>query len=96
MPDVGTLPVHFGWVMGNREIDLQQLGIADLGRVEGDLNRFGVARSLRADGVVAGIGSRSAGIAGDDVGHSFHMLKDGFHAPETAAGKYGGLAPRSC
>ena len=52
--NVGALPVHLRGVVGNREIDLQQLRVTDLARVEADPDRLGMARSSTAETLACG------------------------------------------
>ncbi|KAG1246543.1 hypothetical protein G6F68_014596 [Rhizopus microsporus] len=75
--------------MRHREIDLQQLPIADLLGVVGDFHGFGVAGAAAADGVVVGGVFLAAGIAGHRAGHALDVLEHGLHAPEAAAGDDG-------
>src|SRR6476661_8475737 len=39
-PDVWSLAIEFGRIVGCREIDLQEAGVADLARIVGDLHGF--------------------------------------------------------
>ena len=54
-------------VAGSRIVDpperLEQLRVADLGRVEPYLNRLGMAGAVPADPFVAGVGDVAAGVA---------------------------------
>src|SRR4029078_2478410 len=89
--DVRSLPVDLRRVMSDGEIDLEELGVADLRRIVGDPDRLGMASAFRAHRIITGILRRAAGISGDDVGYAAHMLEDAFHAPEAAAREDGGF-----
>src|SRR5579864_9337736 len=59
---VGTLAVHLGRVVILPK-DLQQIGIADFGRIELDFDRFSVARAVGAYFLVGGILGVAADVA---------------------------------
>jgi hypothetical protein len=77
--------------MRDREIDLQQPGIADLARIVGDLHRFGMSGAAGADRPVLRRRPLAAGIAGDGVADALDMLEDALDTPEAAAGDDGDL-----
>ena len=88
---VGALAVELRRVVRDREIDLQDLAVGNLLRVEGHLNGFGVAGAARADGLVIGVLLRAAGIAGDRVLHALRVLEDRLDAPEASAREHRGF-----
>ena len=92
---VRPLAVELRRVVRDREIDLQDLAVGHLARVEGHLHGFGVAGAARADGFVKRILLRAAGIAGHGIGDAFDVLVDGLDAPETSAGEHGGFEARA-
>ena len=73
---------------------VEKLLVADLGWIEGDLHRLGMAGAAVRDLFVARIGDLSAGIAGRGAEHARHLVEVGLHAPEAAAGKRGDLLLR--
>jgi hypothetical protein len=52
-----------------------------------DLNHFGVPGRAGAYLPVGGVYSCSTGVTGDDIRHPLKVIKNGFQAPETSAGK---------
>ena len=80
--------------MRDGEIDAEQLGVADLRRIEIDLHRLGMAGLFAADFAIIGIARLAAGIARDDVAHAFDMLEHRLDAPEAAARKHRGFGAR--
>src|SRR5262249_57090681 len=66
---------------------VEELVIANLGRVADDLHRFGVAGAAARHLLVAGIGGVPAGIARGGADHAFDLVEVGLQAPETAAGE---------
>src|SRR5271170_5552246 len=79
--------------MRDREEDLQDAAVAYLPRIEGDLNRLGVA-GLAARGHLVMRGRLLAAVvARDGAGHAVDMLKDALDAPETSAGDHRDLRP---
>src|SRR5881394_4059544 len=66
-------------VAGGRIVDpperLEQLGVADLGRVEPHLDRLGVAGATPADPFVAGVGDVAAGVARSGLQHPWIWRK---------------------
>ena len=88
--DIVALAVEGGGIVDGEE-DVQQVGVRDAGRVEGDLHDLGMTGATGADLLVAGVGGGAAGITGDDIRDANHLVEDGFEAPEAAAGKDGCL-----
>src|SRR5690606_11090183 len=86
---VGALAVALGRVVDHREVDLQQLPIADAGRIVGDAYRLGMPRTPAADPLVVGGGGAAAGVARECLADSFDVLAHRLHAPEAAARKHG-------
>ena len=84
---VRALTVELRRVVRDREIDLQDLAVGHLMRVEGHLHAFGVAGAARAHGFIVGVLCVAAGIAGHREGDALDVLVDGLDAPEASAGK---------
>src|SRR5205823_13406069 len=62
MPDVGALPVHLRRIVSDGEINLQQLGIADLRGIVGDPDGLGMAGAFGTYGVIVGVPGRAASV----------------------------------
>ena len=83
-PDVVALAIARAWVV-NLEEELEDLSIADAGRIKDDLDCFGVSVMIAIGRVGAGAarvadpGRQNAVVAADEV----------LHAPEAASGKNG-------
>ena len=75
-----------------REMDVEQICIADFGGVIGDADRLGMAGIAAANLLVGRIRHRAADIAAFDRLDPAKRLKHGFGAPEAASGKNGGLS----
>src|ERR1700677_1707206 len=88
--DVVALAVEGGRIVGFPE-NFQQFFVRNDGRIELDLNHFGMAGIAGANVFVTGIGRRAAGKTGDDGFDSGNALKDRLGAPKTAAAKGRGL-----
>ena len=86
-----SLSVLLGRIVGDCEEHLQYLPVRDFLGIEGDLDGFGMTRPARADGIVVSGSRVAAGITGDDLLHSFDLLKNSLDAPETAAREHGSL-----
>ena len=69
--------------------DVQQLVVTDFGRVEDDLDHFGVSRTTGGNLLVSGILLASARISRGDGDHSRQFVEGRLHARETTAGKGG-------
>src|SRR6266511_985040 len=78
-------------VVCDREEDLEQLTIADLGAIESDLDRFGVIRRAARNGLVVGRALGSAGVAADDRPDAVELPVDSFDAPEASTGEHSDL-----
>src|SRR6516165_11258926 len=82
-------------VAGGRIVDpterLEQLGVADLGRVEPYLDRLGVAGAVPADPFVAGVRDVAAGIAHSRLQHPVDLAEGRLHTPEAPCGECGAL-----
>ena len=77
--------------MRHGKIDLQNLAVGDLLRIERHLHRLGVPGALGADHLVVRGFLGAAGIARDRAGDALGVLKHRLHAPEAAAGENDGL-----
>src|SRR5215472_7746288 len=86
-PDVVALPVQRGRVVDLEE-ELQQVPVGGLVRVEGDLDRLGVAVVV----AVGGVRHVTAGVADPARDHAGELADEVLHAPETAAGEDGLLS----
>ena len=89
--DIRPLPIDLGWIVGDREIDAQQRSVADLLRVEDDLDGFGVVGGTSFGQLVGGRFRAPAGIAGRRADDALDMLEYPLNAPEAASGEDGGL-----
>src|ERR1035441_4056297 len=82
-------------VAGGRIVDsperLEQLRVADLGRVEPHLDCLGVAGAVPADPFVAGVGDVAAGVARSGLQHPVDLAEGRLHAPEASCGECGTL-----
>src|SRR5580692_5236027 len=82
-------------VAGGRLVDsperLEQLRVADLGRVEPHLDRLGVAGAVPADPFVAGVGDVAAGVARSSLQHPVDLAEGRLHTPEASCGECGAL-----
>ncbi len=88
---VGALGIMHRGVQGYAEEDLQDLSVADLLGVVGDLDGFGVAGVAGADGVVIGGVRLAAAVAGQHALDATYVFEDALDAPEATAGEHGGL-----
>src|SRR6266852_6444796 len=84
-------------VAGGRIVDpperLEQLRVADLGRVEPHLDRLGLAGTAPADPLVGGIRHMPAGIADSRLQHPVDLAEGRLDAPEASCGKGRALGP---
>src|SRR6266550_3171300 len=84
-------------VTGGRIVDpperLEQLRVADLGRVEPDLDRLGVAGAVPADPLVGGVRHVPAGIADRGLQHPVDLAEGRLDAPEASGGEGRALGP---
>src|SRR6202161_122565 len=82
-------------VAGGRIVDppehLEQLRIADLGRVEPHLDRLGMAGAVPADLPVGGVRDVAAGIADSGPQHPVDLAKRRLDTPEASGGECGAL-----
>ena len=66
------------------EEDFQQPGVADLLRIEGDQNRFGVSGLPRTDLFIGGVGSETVLVADRGGVDAVELPEETFGPPETA------------
>src|SRR6516162_2142717 len=82
-------------VAGGRIVDpperLEQLRVADLGRVEPHLDRLGVAGAVTADPFVGGVRDVAAGVAHSGLQHPVDLAEGCLHTPEAPGGECGAL-----
>src|SRR5258708_22153109 len=88
--DVEALAVAGGRIVDSPE-RLEQLRVADLGRVEPYLDRLGVAGAVPADPFVAGVGDVAAGVAHSSLQHPVDLAEGRLHTPEASCGECGAL-----
>ena len=81
-----TLPIRCRRVVDGEE-DLQDCPIGNLARIEGQLDRLGVAGGIGANFPVGRIGGGAACVAANHILNPIHLHEDSFQAPEAAAGK---------
>src|SRR5215831_8112981 len=78
-------------IAGGRIVDppehLEQLRVADLGRVEPHLDRLGVAGAVPADLPVAGVHHVAAGVADSGLQHPMDLAEGRLHTPEASRGE---------
>jgi|GEM_PF-1375153 len=82
--DIGALTIGGGGVVDGEE-DVKQVGVADDGRIKGDLDGLGVAGEPGAHLLIGRIGAITAGIARNDAADAFDALVNRFQTPEAAA-----------
>jgi hypothetical protein len=75
--------------VGHENEDAQDLAIGNLCRIEGDLDRFGVAGRASAYQFIDGSRLIAAGVAGLDLLDTFDMLENTLNCPEATAGEDG-------
>src|SRR6516225_11527433 len=82
-------------VSGGRIVDpperLEQLRVADLGRVEPHLDCLGVAGAPPADPFVAGVRDVAAGVAHSSLQHPVDLAEGRLYTPEASCGECGAL-----
>src|SRR5215475_199765 len=78
-------------VAGGRIVDpperLQQLWVADLGRVKPHLDRLGVAGAVPTDPLVAGVRDVPAGVADSGLQHPVDLAEGRFDTPKAPCGE---------
>ena len=80
---VGALAVELGGIVEGEE-ELEELGVGDAVGVVGELDDFGVAGEVGADGVVAGVVSGAAFVADGGFKDAGNLLEFCFDSPEAA------------
>src|SRR5205814_7704847 len=90
-PAVVSLLIRRGRIVEAEE-KLQDLIVADLFRIEFDLNRLRVACAAGLHIFISRIGERAAGVADGRVGHAVELPEQFLHAPEASAGERGFLS----
>src|SRR5579863_3012346 len=84
-------------VAGGRIVDpperLEQLRVANLGRVEPHLDRLGVSGAVPADPLVSGIRHMPAGIAHSGLQHPVDLAEGRLDTPKAACGEGRALGP---
>jgi hypothetical protein len=90
--DVEPLAVTRGRIVDPPE-RLEQLRVADLGRVEPHLDRLGVAGAVPTDLRVAGVGDLAAGVTHRDLQYAVDLAEGRLHTPEASRGECGPLGP---
>src|SRR5215469_18307378 len=90
--DIEALPVAGGRIVDPPE-RLEQLRVADLGRVEPHLYRLGVAGAAPADPLVAGVGNMLAGIADNGLQDPVDLAEGRLDTPEASCGEGRALGP---
>jgi len=86
--DVRALPIQCRRIV-HAEEDLEQIVIADLLRIEGDLDDLGVSRRAGAHLFVRRIRARAARVAGDDARHAAQLAEQRVDAPKAAGTQRG-------
>src|SRR6266550_4398706 len=90
--EIEALAVAGGRIMDPPE-RLQQLRVADLGRVEPHLDRLRVAGAAPADPPVARVRHMPAGVADGGLQHPVHLAEGRLDAPEASCGEGRTLGP---
>ena len=88
------MAVELSRIVGNREIDLQHLAIADAARIKGNPDRLRVSGRVSSDHLVMRRVSSASGVTGDGAGDALDMLEHALDAPEAAAGEDSDLGCR--
>src|SRR5580693_7770098 len=88
--DVEPLAVTRGRIVAPPE-RLDQLRVADLGRVEPHLDRLGVAGAVPADPFVAGVGDVAAGVPHGSLQHPVDLAEGRLRTPEATCGECSAL-----
>src|SRR5690349_2376849 len=84
--EVEALAVTGGRIVDPPEL-LEQLLVADLGRVEPHLDRLGVAGAVPADPCVAGVRDMAAGVADSGLQHPVDLAEGRLDTPEASRGE---------
>src|SRR5271165_1897668 len=84
--EVRSLAVHLRRVVHFPEY-IEQLLVAQLRWIKGDLHDFRVTRFVRANIFVGGIKHLAAAVAHCRIDHSRHLLKSCFNSPEASRSK---------
>src|SRR3546814_15928003 len=82
--DIIALPIELRRVMNMKE-DIQNVVIADHGRIEFHAHRLGMAGVAVADLAIGRRGHMPAGVAVFDREHAVQIIEDRLDAPEAAA-----------
>src|SRR6516164_2934980 len=90
--DIEALPVAGGRIVDPPE-RLEQLCVADLGRVEPHLDRFGMAGAAPADPLIARVGHMPAGVTGSGRQYPVDLAEGCLDAPEASRGEGRALGP---
>src|ERR1019366_7077429 len=90
-PLVRALAIQLRRIVRNGEKHLKQLPIGDLRWIVNDLDRLRVPGSSGANYFVFRGDGRPSRVSGGGADDALHMLENRLHAPETSAGKNGGL-----
>jgi hypothetical protein len=93
--DVPALAVAGGWVVDVPE-RVEQLGVADLARIERHLDRLGMTGIAGAHVAVVGVRGGAAAVANASGAHALDLAKARLHPPETAGGEGGDLRAAAC
>ena len=93
--DIGALTIGGGGVVDGEE-DFEQVGVADGGRIKGDLDGLSVAGKPGAHLLIGRIGAITADVAGNDAADAFDALVYSLQAPEAAAAKGSLLELKIC
>src|SRR5260370_25546596 len=88
--DVEALAVTGGRIVDSPE-RLEQLRVADLGRVEPHLDHLGVAGAVPADPFVAAVGDVAARVARGSLQHPADLAEGRLRTPEASCGACGAL-----
>jgi len=83
---IHTLPVQCRWVV-DREENLQDFPVRNLGRIEGHLDRFRMAGLTCADLLVGRVDGCAACVAGNYALDAVNLPEDRLDTPETTAGE---------
>src|SRR5580704_5344657 len=88
--EVQALAVASGGIVDPPE-RLEQLRVADPGRVEPHLDRLGVTGAVPADPLVAGVRDVAAGVARSSLQYPVDLAEGRLHTPEASRGESGAL-----
>src|SRR5688572_13140266 len=94
--DIIALPVQSRGVVGDREVNLQQLTVSYLTRIVDNLDHLRMVGGSAANGlVVRGFGC-TTGVTGSYGFHPAQFEKHGFNTPEASPGQDRDLPHRAC